>query len=106
MQTKNCKHHNVRAGIQLFHMGQTLKSQNQCIMNKFNKQHAIFHIKKQKTERNRKIKRVRVRGLLFKLMVHIIETTDHSVLGLIYTAGYFTLIYGHYLHRIYEPLAV
>lgn len=47
-----------------------------------------------------------VRGLLFKLMVHIIETTDHSVLGLIYTACYFTLIYGHYLHRIYGPLAL
>ena len=47
-----------------------------------------------------------VRGLLFKLMVHIIERTDHSVLGLIYTACYFTLIYGHYLHRIYGPLAL
>lgn len=47
-----------------------------------------------------------VRGLLFKLMAHIIETTDHSVLGLIYTACYFTLIYGHYLHRIYGPLAL
>lgn len=43
---------------------------------------------------------------VFKLMVHIIETTDPSVLGLIYTYGYFSLIYIHYLHRINGPLAL
>lgn len=45
-------------------------------------------------------------GLLFKLMVRIIETTDHSALGLIYTVCYFALIYGPYLPRIYGPLAL
>lgn len=47
-----------------------------------------------------------VRGLLFKLMVRIIEAADHSALGLIYTVCYFALIYGPYLHRIYGPLAL
>lgn len=39
-------------------------------------------------------------------MMHIIETTDHSALGLIYNGCDFPLIHGHYLQRIYGPLAV
>ena len=69
----------------------------------------VTRVTERNTDWERRMKccvRMCVRGLLFKLMVHIIERTDHSVLGLIYTACYFTLIYGHYLHRIYGPLAL